>query len=61
MNMPRRTAQITQAEVARVIRAAKQAGASEVVVKIGEQSVIVRLGQSTAMEKPLVPDEEIVL
>ena len=61
MNMPRRAAQITQAEVARVIRAAKQAGASEVVVKIGEQSVIVRLGQSTAMEKPLVPDEEIVL
>ena len=59
--MPRRAAQITQAEVARVIRAAKQAGASEVVVKIGEQSVIVRLGQSTAMEKPLVPDEEIVL
>ena len=31
------------------------------VVKIGEQSVIVRLGQSTAMEKPLEPDEEIVL
>ena len=61
MNMPRRAAQITQAEVARIIRAAKQAGASEVVVKIGEQSVIVRLGQSTAMEKPLVPDEEIVL
>ena len=59
--MPRRPAQITQAEVARVIRAAKQAGASEVVVKIGEQSVIVRLGQSTAMEKPLERDEEIVL
>ena len=51
--MPRRAAQITQAEVARIIRAAKQAGASEVVVKIGEQSVIVRLGQSTAPEKPL--------
>ena len=34
--MPRRAAQITQAEVARIIRAAKQAGASEVVVKIGE-------------------------
>jgi hypothetical protein len=32
-----------------------------VVVKIGEQSVIVRLGQSTAMEKPLERDEEIVL
>ena len=59
--MPRRAAQITQAEVARIIRAAKQAGASEVVVKIGEQSVIVRLGQSTAMEKPLERDEEIVL
>ena len=61
MIMPRRAAQITQAEVARIIRAAKQAGASEVVVKIGEQSVIVRLGQSTAMEKPLERDEEIVL
>ena len=59
--MPPRPAQITQAEVARIIRAAKQAGASEVVVKIGEQSVIVRLGQSTAMEKPLERDEEIVL
>jgi hypothetical protein len=59
--MPRRPAQITQAEVARIIRAAKQAGASEVVVKIGEQFVIVRLGQSTAMEKPLERDEEIVL
>jgi 2-iminoacetate synthase ThiH len=59
--MPRRHAQITQAEVARIIRAAKQAGASEVVVKIGEQSVIVRLWQSTAPEKPLEQDEEIVL
>ena len=59
--MPRRPAQITQADVARIIRAAKQAGASEVVVKIGEQSVIVRLGQSTAIEKPLERDEEIVL
>jgi hypothetical protein len=59
--MPRRAAQITQAEVARIIRAAKQAGASEVVVKIGEQSLIVRLGQSTASEKPLEQDEEIVL
>jgi hypothetical protein len=59
--MPRRAAQITQAEVARIIRAAKQAGASEVVVRIGERSVIVRLGQSTIPEKPLEQDEEIVL
>jgi hypothetical protein len=32
-----------------------------VVVKIGEQSVMVRLWQSTAPEKPLEQDEEIVL
>jgi hypothetical protein len=59
--MPRRPAQITQAEVARIIRTAKQAGASEVVVKFGEQSVVVRLDQSTAPEKPLEKEEEIVL
>ena len=59
--MPRRAAQITQAEVARIIRAAKQAGASEVVVKIGEQSVIVKLGQSTTPLRALEQDEEIVL
>jgi hypothetical protein len=59
--MPRRAAQITQADVARIIRAAKQAGASEVVVKIGEQSVIVRLRESTGPEKTLEADGEIVL
>jgi hypothetical protein len=59
--MPRRPAQITQADVARIIRAAKQAGASEVVVKVGEQSVIVRLGQSTGTAKEIEQDEEIVL
>jgi hypothetical protein len=59
--MPRRPAQITQADVARIIRAAKQAGASEVVVKIGEQSVIVKLGQSTAPTNVLEQDQEIVL
>jgi hypothetical protein len=57
--MPRRPAQITQADVARIIRAAKHAGASEVVVKIGEQSVIVKL--STSQSKVLEPDGEIVL
>jgi len=59
--MPRRPAQITQADIARIIRAAKQAGASEVVVKVGEQSVIVKLGQSTGQVKDLETDEEIVL
>jgi hypothetical protein len=51
--MPRRAAQVTQADIARVIRAAKQAGAAEVVVKIGEQSLIVRL---VASENPLQKD-----
>jgi hypothetical protein len=59
--MPRRPAQITQADIARVIRAAKQAGASEVVVKVGDQSLIVRLTPSTGVEVPLAPAEEIVL
>ena len=59
--MPRRPAQITQAEVARIIRAAKQAGASEVVIKVGDHSVIVKLGQSTGQVKDLETDEEIVL
>jgi hypothetical protein len=59
--MPRRPAQITQAEVARIIRAAKQAGASEVVVPVGGRNVVVKLGQSTGSEKALEVDEEIVL
>jgi len=33
--MPRRSAAITQADIARAIRAAKQAGAAEVEVRIG--------------------------
>jgi hypothetical protein len=38
--MPRRPAQITQADVRRIIRAAKREGAAEVEIKIaGEQSV----------------------
>ena len=59
--MPRRPAQLTQADVARVIRAAKQAGASEVVVKVGDLSLIVRLTPSTGVEVPLALPEEIVL
>ena len=42
-------------------RAAKQAGAIEVVVKVGDQSLIVRLTPSTGVEVPLAPAEEIVL
>ncbi len=59
--MPRRPAQITQADVARVIRAAKQAGASEVVVYVGEQTLIVRLAPSTTPDKGLEPTGEIIL
>jgi hypothetical protein len=59
--MPRRPAQITQADVARIIRAAKQAGASEVVVPVGEKNLVVRLGPSTRPAEPLAADEEIVL
>jgi hypothetical protein len=59
--MPRRPAQVTQADIARVIRAAKQAGAAEVVVKIGEQSLIVRLAASENPQKRLEPEAEIIL
>jgi hypothetical protein len=59
--MPRRAAQITQADIARVIRAAKQAGASEVVVNIAGQSLIVRLAASESPQKGLEPQGEIIL
>ena len=59
--MSRRPALITQADIARVIRAAKQAGAAEVVVRVGDQSVIVRLTPSTGTEVPLAPQPQIVL
>jgi hypothetical protein len=60
--MPRRAAQVTQADIARVIRAAKQAGAAEVVVKIGDQSLVVRLATSSAdLQKGLETDAEIIL
>jgi hypothetical protein len=59
--MPRRPAQVLQADVARVIRAAKQAGASEVVVPVGEQSLIVRLVPSVDADKPVPPADDVVL
>lgn len=59
--MSRRPAQITQAEIARMIRAAKQAGAFEVEIRVGGQSIIVRLDKSTGDEKALERDGGIVL
>jgi hypothetical protein len=57
--MPRRPATITQADLARVIRAAKQAGATEVEVRVGDRSsIVVRLG---ATSEVLAQSEEIVL
>jgi hypothetical protein len=46
--MSRRLAQFTQADVARVLRAAKQVGATSVEVKVGGTVVTV-----TLEEKPL--------
>jgi hypothetical protein len=60
--MSRRPAAVTQADVARAIRAAKQVGAAEVEIRIGGQSsIFIRLKSSAIGEKPLEPTEEIVL
>jgi hypothetical protein len=60
--MSRRPAAITQADVARAIRAAKQAGAAEVEVRIGQDSkIVVRINPSTDADNPLEPRERIVL
>tara|TARA_R110000868_G_scaffold409885_3_gene696359 strand:- start:1337 stop:1513 length:177 start_codon:yes stop_codon:yes gene_type:complete len=48
--MSRRPATVTQADVARIVRAAKQAGAAEVEVRVGQAIVTVRMastGQAT--------------
>ena len=58
----RRRSQITQADIARIIRAAKQAGAAEVEVRLPQQStIVIRLQPSAAPDIPLAPSEEIVL
>ena len=60
--MSRRPATITQADIARAIRAAKQAGAAEVEVRMGDQTaIVIRLNLSTGDEKRLEPTEEIIL
>jgi hypothetical protein len=54
----RRRAAVTQAEIARVIRAAKQAGAIKVELRLNDSaSVIVRLQPDNSV----APDEEIIL
>jgi hypothetical protein len=59
--MSRRPALITQADVARVIRAAKQTGAAEVEVLVGSSKIIIRLQSSTAADPVLEKPREIVL
>jgi hypothetical protein len=61
--MARRPANVTQADIARALRAARQAGAAEVEVRVGEQArIIIRLLSSTGTEAPsLEQSAEIVL
>jgi hypothetical protein len=60
--MSRRPANITQADIARAIRAAKQAGAADVEVYVGEHSkIVIRINQSTGGKVALETSTEIVL
>ena len=60
--MSRRPATITQADVARVIRAAKQAGAAAVELKL-DGTLVIRLIQLSpeTTDTPVVLTKEIVL
>jgi hypothetical protein len=58
----RRPANITQADIARAIRAAKQAGAAEIEVRVGDRGAIIIRVSSTGTTAPdLEQPEEIVL
>jgi hypothetical protein len=60
--MARRPATVTQADIARAIRAARQAGAAEVEVRVGEQArIIIRIVSSTGDALDLDSSREIVL
>jgi hypothetical protein len=55
---------ITQADVRRVIRAARQEGAREVEVRVGDKAaIVIRLGASSTEDcnSALAPRTEIVL
>jgi hypothetical protein len=60
--VPRRSPNITQADIARAIRAAKQAGASEVELRIGDRdAIIIRLSSTETKAHGLEQSAEIVL
>jgi len=58
----RRPAELTQADIARAVRAAKQAGAAEVEVRAGNATIVIRIASSTrSSEIPLEPIPKIIL
>ena len=59
--MPRSPASITQADIARAIRAAKKSGAAEVEVRIGDARIVVRIAPSTNADKQLESEGGVVL
>jgi hypothetical protein len=60
--MSRRPAELTQADIARAIRAAKQAGAAEIEVRAGNATIVIRISSSTtSAEIPLEPIPKIIL
>jgi hypothetical protein len=59
--MPRRPASITQADVARAIRAAKQAGAAEVEVEVGKETTKIVIRLSTGGKHELEKSKPVVL
>ena len=61
--MPRRPALLTQADIARAIRAAKREGAREVEVRVSDKAtIIIKLGPpSTGANSALEENGEIVL
>jgi DNA-binding XRE family transcriptional regulator len=59
--MARRAASITQADIARAVRAAKQAGATEVEVRVGDERIIIRINPSSKDESSVEQSHKIVL
>ena len=61
--MPRRPAVITQADVARAVRAAKQASAAEVEIRVNDKcTILIRLQSSTISQSQVLEEGgEIVL
>jgi hypothetical protein len=61
--MSRRPSLVTQADIARAIRAAKQEGACEIEVRVGDKAaIVIKLGTpSTGVNSALEDSAEIIL